>query len=311
MTRYAAIEGGGTKWVAAICEGEPWNIVEKAEFETVSNPSETLTNVKNWLLTKSFDSIGVASFGPIDANQKSDKYGFITSTPKVGWRDTDVLRLLGVYDEFKTKPFLFDTDVNAPALAEYKYGLKLNENGKSTQSSCAYITIGTGVGVGLIINQQSVKGLLHPEAGHISVRPCSGDELYEGSCPFHGTCIEGMCSIGSLAKRLNCKKSELPSIPDDHEVWDKCSYYIAQLCLNLTLIASPERISIGGGVLKRSSLFPRIRAHFIRLLNEYVQHPLLTSGNIDTYICEPVWKDEAGIVGAAYLALVALENGRN
>jgi fructokinase len=302
--RYAAVEGGGTKWLVAICENNPWNVVEKEEFETLPSPEETLTNIKNWLSSRSFEAIGVASFGPIDANKNSSTYGFITSTPKPGWRNTDVLKLLGVYDEFKGKPFLFDTDVNAPALAEYKYYLA---TGETTSSSCAYITIGTGVGVGLIINEESVKGLLHPEAGHITVRPCVGDEQFDGTCPFHGTCIEGMCSIGSLAKRLNCSKKDLPTIPDDDPVWDKCAYYIAALCVNLTLIASPERISIGGGVLKRSCLFPRIRSHFLRLINGYIQHPLLTEEKIDSYLCAPVWKDDAGIVGAAYLAVVALE----
>lgn len=314
MVRFAAIEGGGTKWIAAICEGEPSNIIEKAEFETLPSPLETLTHVKNWLLTKSFDSIGVASFGPIDANKNSPSYGFITSTPKPGWRNANVLKFLGVYDEFQHLPCLFDTDVNAPALAEFKYHQKNKGEAPSSSeaghhaTSGAYITIGTGVGVGLIINNESVKGLLHPEAGHISVRPCPGDEFYEGSCPFHGTCIEGMCSIGSLAKRLNCSKHDLPSYPDDNPIWDKAAYYIAQLCVNLTLVASPERISIGGGVLKRASLFPRIRAHFLQGINGYIQHPLLTEEKIDSYLVEPIWKDEAGIVGAAYLAMVAYEN---
>jgi fructokinase len=152
-----------------------------------------------------------------------------------------------------------------------------------------------------------VKGLLHPEGGHISVRSCQQDHAtgFSGSCPFHGGCIEGMCSIGSLAKRLNCSKHDLPRLEDSHEIWDIAAYYIAELCVTLSLIASPERISIGGGVLKRSLLYSKIREHFLKSLNGYIQHPLLTEENIDHYIVEPLWKDEAGLVGAAYLAYVA------
>jgi fructokinase len=287
MVRFAAIEGGGTKWIAAIAENDPTNLIEKVEFETLPSPHETLTNIKLWLLQRQFDSIGIASFGPIDAKPTSSTYGYITSTPKPGWRDTNVLQLLGIYDEFKGIPFLFDTDVNAPAIAEYTYYQKLHPNSMVTSS--AYITVGTGVGVGLVANNLSVKGLLHPEAGHISVRACPGDELFQGSCPFHGTCIEGMCSIGALAKRLNISKRDLPAVADDHVIWNYTAYYIAQLCANLTLIASPERISIGGGVLKRASLFPKIRTHYLQIINGYIQHPKLTIEDIDSYITEPLW----------------------
>eukprot|EP00599_Poterioochromonas_sp_BG-1_P000944 CAMPEP_0173148962 /NCGR_PEP_ID=MMETSP1105-20130129/10039_1 /TAXON_ID=2985 /ORGANISM="Ochromonas sp., Strain BG-1" /LENGTH=322 /DNA_ID=CAMNT_0014063731 /DNA_START=67 /DNA_END=1035 /DNA_ORIENTATION=- len=313
MVRYAAVEGGGTKWIAAISEDHPSNIVEQAEFETKPSPAETLTNVKQWLLQRNFVALGVASFGPIDANPNSATYGFITSTPKPGWKNTDVLRLLGVYDELKGIPFIFDTDVNAPAMAEFTYYNQSVEESESSGeekkktkiTSSAYITIGTGVGVGLVINNGSVKGLLHPEAGHISVRPCAGDEFFEGSCPFHGTCIEGMVSIGALAKRKNCSHHDLPKIPDDDRLWHFAAYYIAQLCANLTLIASPERISIGGGVLKRSILFPLIRQQYLQIMNNYIVHPSLTKDNIDQYITAPIWGDIAGVVGAAYLAFIA------
>lgn len=282
--RFAAVEGGGTTWVVAIAEDKPDNFLERASFETVDDPSITLTNVKNWLLERQFDSIGIASFGPIDAKVGSSTFGFITSTPKPGWRDTNVLKLLGVYDEFKGKPFLFDTDVNAPALAEYM--LNLLEN--NSISSFAYITVGTGVGVGIVANGHTIKGLLHPEAGHISVRPHPKDS-FEGSCPFHGACIEGMCATGAIAKRLGCPRSELANIADDHEVWDLEAYYIAQLCANLLLIASPEKIAIGGGVLHRLSLFPKIRSHFLQIVHGYIQHPMITTANVDNYIAPSFW----------------------
>jgi fructokinase len=333
--RFAAVEGGGTKWLAAITDAnDPSIIHEKCEFETTVSPEETLTKVKIWLKERSgtFEAIGIASFGPVDLNKSSSTYGFITSTPKPGWQNTNVLGLLGIYDEFSSVPFLFDTDVNAPAMAEFTYYNKNTDN--STISSTAYITIGilllshcdsffipfvdlfplgTGVGVGLIVNGSSVKGLLHPEGGHISVRPCHQDlaSSFTGSCPFHGGCIEGMCSIGSLSKRLNCSKHDLPSFPDSHQIWEIAAYYIAELCVTLILLASPERISIGGGVLKRTLLYSKIREQFLKSLNRYIQHPLLTEENIDRFIVEPLWKDEAGLVGAAYLAYVAYHDHQN
>jgi len=168
------------------------------------------------------------------------------------WANTDVVGMVGLRDEFIDIPYRFDTDVNAPALAEFK----LNRANNSSTSS-AYITVGTGIGVGLVVNNQTVKGLLHPEAGHIEallklrfivkiliaaffkVKRCPGD-AFVGSCPYHRDCIEGMCSTGALAARLNCSSSaELAQIADNDPIWPTCAYYIAQLCAHLILIASP------------------------------------------------------------------------
>lgn len=251
MTRFAAVEGGGTSWTAAIAVDQPDNIVDTINVVT-ETPEITLGKLRQWLNERQFDAIGVASFGPIDAKVGSPTYGYITSTPKPNWADTDVLRLLGIYDEFAGIPFDFDTDVNAPALAEYIL------NKKPGMTSSSYITVGTGVGVGLVVNGATVKGLVHPEGGHMLVQPC-GRDTFEGSCPYHGRCVEGMCSSGALCKRLNCDITDLPGLPDDHEVWDTFSYYIAQLCCNLVLIVSPERIVIGGGILNRASLYDKIR----------------------------------------------------
>jgi fructokinase len=203
-------------------------------------------------------------------------------------------------DELAHIPFRFDTDVNAPALAEYKF---YQQPG---QTSCAYITVGTGIGVGLIINGKSVHGLLHPEAGHIQVAREEGDS-FGGTCPFHGSCIEGMCSTGALAARANCLAADLPLIADDDKLWDTCAYYLAQLCVSLILIASPERIVIGGGVMNRATLYPKIRAKTAELLKGYIQQDRITSSQIDEYIKEPLWGSNSGIVGAAYLAQLAAE----
>ena len=270
--------------MCAIAVDSPDNFVEKEVFPT-QDPATTLRSIRRWLNNRQFDAVGVATFGPIDAKIGSAKYGFITSTPKPGWKDTNVIEQLGLTTDFKGIPFLFDTDVNAPALAEYMYAVK---GGEKSLQSAAYITIGTGVGVGLVCNGQSVKGLLHPEAGHIQVKRYVGD-TFSGTCPFHGDCIEGMCSTGALSARNNCQNIDLPSIADEDSTWDVCAYYIAQLCASLVLIASPEFIVIGGGVLNRSSLYPRIRSHIIALLNGYVQSDRLDPANIEQYIRASVW----------------------
>eukprot|EP01034_Spumella_vulgaris_P024506 gene24506-30860_t len=154
--------------------------------------------------------------------------------------------------------------------------------------SCAYITVGTGIGVGLVINGQSVKGLLHPEAG---------------ACPFHGACVEGMCASGSLAKRKGCLATELPTLPDDDETWDFSAYYIAQLVVSLILIASPEHIALGGGIFNRTCLYGKIRTYVSSLLNGYIQNENLTDPlKMEKYITASYWGLEAGLVGAVYLA---------
>lgn len=282
--------------MAAIAEDSVENIVERASFETTT-PEETLAAVKEWLESKQFDAIGIATFGPVDAKEGSSKFGFITSTPKPGWKNTNVLELLGI-DEDAGIPFKFDTDVNAPALAEYM--LKLS-SGSRAISSCAYITVGTGIGVGLVINGQTVKGLLHPEGGHLQVKRQEGDG-YEGRCPFHRDCVEGMCSSGALAERRQCSPAELATLADDDPLWDTCAYYLGQLCANLLLISSPEHIVIGGGVLNRQCLYEKIQTHTLQVLGGYIVSDLLTRERIGEYITPSQWGNDAGIIGALYLA---------
>jgi fructokinase len=250
MVRFAAVEGGGTSWLVAIAIDTPQNIVERYRVPTTS-PEQTLGTIRTWLSSRQFDAIGVATFGPVDANPSSEFYGYITSTPKPGWKNTNVLGLLGVKE--MNVPFLFDTDVNAPAFAEH---IMANESGTT---SSAYITVGTGIGVGLVVNNQTVRGLMHPEAGHLMVARQEGD-TFPGVCPFHGACVEGMCASGALtARKQLADSSELAVLGDDDEVWDACAYQLAQLCAQLVYIASPEKIRFGGGVMNRASLYPKIR----------------------------------------------------
>ena len=291
--KYAAVEGGGTTWVAAICEDRPDNIIDSIEIETTT-PIETLTKIKEWLLTKEFVSIGIASFGPIDAKPNSPNFGYITSTPKPNWGWTDVLGGLGIRDEFKNIPYHFDTDVNAPAMAEF------TTYSNTGITSCAYITVGTGVGVGLVINNKTVHGLVHPEAGHLQVKQKEND-TFCGSCPFHGCCIEGMVSAGACAKRKGIDPSELKSLSDDDEVWDFFAYYLAQLCVSIILMVSAEKIVIGGGVMNRESLYPKIREYTVHILNNYIQHDDVI--NVTSSLIGPsIYGSRAGLVGAAFLA---------
>jgi len=304
--RLLGIEGGGTTWVAVIAEDKPDNIVERAEFET-RDPESTLRDVREWFTQRVYDSVGVATFGPVDAIRSSKTYGYITATPKPGWRDTDVLGLLGLRAE--TKPVAFDTDVNAPALAEYT-SLK-QQRGAEGLTSCAYVTVGTGVGVGLVVNGGTVHGLMHPEAGHMYV-PTLPDDTFGGNCPFHGCCVEGMCGTPALAARLNLPPAALKDLPDDHPVWDIVANQLAHLCNTLVMVASPQKISLGGGVMNRAILYPKIRKRFAEIMNGYVQNPLLESGvhGLDAFIAASIYGSAAGIVGAGFLALQALDKAQ-
>lgn len=242
--KFAAIEGGGTSWVVTLAvDSLDSNFLDRADIVT-ETPEVTLGKIRKWLQEHEFDAAGIASFGPVDCKDGSPTYGFITSTPKPHWGNTDVLGLLGFRDEFKHIPHKFDTDVNAPALAEYHFHKRENA------LSCAYVTVGTGIGVGIVANGQSVKGLLHPEVGHIQVKRHPSDD-FKGTCPYHGDCVEGMCNNIALAQRAGVAPVELPNLPDDHPVWDHAAYYIAQMCATLVLVASPEHISLGGGIFNR------------------------------------------------------------
>jgi len=301
MARIAAIEAGGTTWVAAMAlVGKLDELFDRIEIPT-TDPTTTISAIRTWLRERGdVSAIGIASFGPIDAKEGSATFGFITSTPKSGWANTDVVGLLGLRDEFKGVPFKFTTDVNAPALAEYRL------HKKPGSSSMAYITVGTGIGVGLVINGAPVHGLVHPEGGHVQVARIVGDS-FAGTCPFHGHCVEGMCSTGALAKRAGVTPAELAALKDDDPVWDQAAYYLAQLCMTVVLTVSVERIVLGGGVMNRACLYAKIRAQLKTLLADYIQAPALTTASgLDDFIVASVWGQNAGIVGAAYLAAEAL-----
>eukprot|EP00640_Fibrocapsa_japonica_P002182 CAMPEP_0113943536 /NCGR_PEP_ID=MMETSP1339-20121228/25794_1 /TAXON_ID=94617 /ORGANISM="Fibrocapsa japonica" /LENGTH=352 /DNA_ID=CAMNT_0000948437 /DNA_START=33 /DNA_END=1094 /DNA_ORIENTATION=+ /assembly_acc=CAM_ASM_000762 len=300
MVILAAVEGGGTTWRAALAKDSPENITESKVFETTDQPQEVLAKIRAWLDERKFDSLGIATFGPLDPKEGSPTWGYITYTPKPGWKDTDVVGAL--WDG--SVPVKFDTDVNPAALAEYRF------NNPAGTSSCAYITVGTGVGVGLVVNGKVVHGLLHPEAGHIPWKHLEKDtDSFAGSCAWHGDCVEGTCSTPAIESYSGVDRKDLKDLPDDHPVWDRVGRSLGSACATLALVASPERIVISGGVMNRTILYQKIREQALACLNGYLKHPLLTKERIEEYICPSKWGQRAGTVGALTLSLLAWEEG--
>lgn len=292
--RLAGIELGGTTWVCAIAaENNPLNIVAREEFPTTT-PEETIGKALDWVDKQDFDSIGIASFGPIDLNKNSPTYGYITTTPKPNWGNTDIV---GAFQKrFPGIPIGWDTDVNAPALCEASFG------GHGDVDSVCYITLGTGVGVGVCINGKAVHGYTHPEGGHVKVPLAPADAAvgYKGTCPFHGACIEGMVCSQAIADRAGVSKLDLASLPDHHPVWETIAHYLAHLCANLTFTVSPQCIVIGGGISRRAKLFELIHEKYEKIVNGYVPYP-----DLKKYIA-PSFHKEIGLVSSLELARLAL-----
>eukprot|EP00055_Hartaetosiga_balthica_P009714 m.39391 g.39391 ORF g.39391 m.39391 type:complete len:357 (+) comp6863_c0_seq1:109-1179(+) len=299
---FAGVEGGGTSWRVAVARGVPTNIVDSAKFDT-EDPDTTLTKISEWLSKHKYNALGIATFGPIEPKLGKAMFGYITSTPKEHWDYTNVVGRL-VNDSNKHIPFLFDTDVNAPAMAEYDHFGKAKGH-----SSCAYITVGTGVGVGLIINGLPVHGLLHPEGGHLLLQ-CDileGNSTFEGTCRFHKNCVEGLVSAPALAKLAGVHKDNLSSVLDTHPVWDHAADVLASLCSTLLLLVSPERIVLSGGVMLRNGLLQKIHEKTLKKLNKYINNKTLLDRPEDI-IQLSHWRDNSGIIGALVLAKYALDN---
>lgn len=280
------IEAGGTKFVCAV-GNEKGEVVERVTFPTTT-PEETIVKVVEFFREKEIVALGVGSFGPIDPNKHSPTYGYITSTPKPNWGNYN---LLGELKKHFNVPIGFDTDVNGAALGELEHGAAKGLN------SVLYITVGTGIGAGAVVEGRLINGLLHPEMGHIYVRRHKEDS-YEGGCPFHRDCLEGLAAGPAIEARWGMRGDE---IPEEHEAWEMEAYYLAQALVNYILIVSPEKIVMGGGVMKQLQLFPLIRKYVVELLNGYLVKEEILSG-IDEYIVPPKLGDNAGIVGAMALA---------
>lgn len=290
--RIGAIEAGGTKFVCGI-GNENGVIEDRVQFPT-ELPEQTLSNVISYFRDKKVDAIGIGTFGPIDLDPSSPRYGYVTTTPKPGWSDYPFLPVLK--REFDV-PFGWDTDVNAAAFGEATWGAAKGLD------SCVYYTIGTGVGVGVFAEGKLVHGLTHPEGGHIPLRR-HPDDTFEGWCPYHGDCLEGMAAGPALEKRWGVKGSELAP---DHKAWELEAYYIAQALCVTSLLVSQKKIVLDGGVMHQLYLFPLIRQQVKDYLNGYVRAREVLEG-IDDYIVPPGLGDNAGLCGALALGLQALQS---
>jgi fructokinase len=293
---FGGIEGGGTKFVCAV-GNEKGEILAETRFPTTT-PDETLARAVGFFKQQTqtlgaLASIGVASFGPLNPRPASAKYGHILPTPKPGWTNADVVGpLRAVFDV----PIGFDTDVNGAALGEWRWGAA---QGLDT---FIYLTIGTGIGGGGLVNGELMHGLLHPEMGHITLPHSEALDPFEGNCPFHGDCFEGLASGPAIEKRWGGKAETLSP---DHPAWDLEAHYIALALRSFICTLSPQRIIIGGGVAQQPQIMPLIRQKTQASLNGYVQSPAILE-NIDTYIFPPALGGQAGVLGAIALAQQAL-----
>lgn len=286
-----AIEAGGTKFVCAVGD-EQGTIIDRVQIPTTL-PEETIPKVIEFFRKHPVKAIGIGSFGPIDVNRESASYGNVTSTPKVGWKDYPFVQ--AIKDAIPV-PVGFNTDVNAAALGEATFGAAKGLD------SCLYITVGTGIGAGAVVQGKLLQGLSHPEMGHILIRRHE-DDPYEGKCPYHKDCLEGLAAGPAIEARWGVKGDQLV---DKGEVWEMEGYYIAQALMQYIVIISPKKIILGGGVMKQRQIFPIIYKHLEKMINEYVDLPPL-----EDYIVSPGLGDNAGITGSLMLAHEAYEDEIN
>jgi len=292
---FGGVEGGGTKFVLLIGTG-PDDIVDETQFPTTT-PEETLGRVVEFFAHPRegvrLAAAGVASFGPIDPDPTSPTYGYITTTPKPGWARTDVAGLLR---ERLGVPVGWNTDTNGAALGERRWGAGRDAD------PLYYITVGTGIGGGGLVNGRLLHGLMHPEMGHLLL-PAFDDDSFAGVCPYHGRCLEGVASGPALRARLGRPAQEVG--PDD-PVWELEAQYLAAALLSIVEILSPQRIIVGGGVAGAPGLLDRVRRQLVRLNNGYIARPELADGVAD-YIVPPSLGGRSGVMGALELARLAYE----
>ncbi|UPM55582.1 ROK family protein [Gottfriedia acidiceleris] len=281
-----AIEAGGTKFVCAIGD-ENGNLIKRIQFPTTV-PEETISQVVEFFKNYPIKAIGIGSFGPIDVTEKSSTYGSITSTPKMAWQGFPFVQAIKQHFSI---PIGFNTDVNAAALGEATLGAAKGLD------SCLYITIGTGIGAGAVVNSNLLQGITHPEMGHILVRRHPNDE-FVGNCPYHRDCLEGLASGPAIEARWGQIGSNLIN---RKEVWDLEGYYIAQALMQYILILSPKKIILGGGVMNQLQVFESVYKYLKKLVCDYVSLP-----DLHEYIVPPGLGNNAGIIGALMLAYNAL-----
>jgi fructokinase len=283
---YGGIEAGGTKWVCAV--GSPPDDLRAVVTIPTTSPGETIRRVAEFFAAHSeIVAIGVGSFGPLDLDERSPRFGSITTTPKPGWTGTDVRSLLAAKVGL---PIAIETDVGAAALAEGRFGAA-----QGLDTFC-YITVGTGIGGGVVVRGEVAHGLLHPEFGHMRIPHDRGRDPFVGCCPYHGDCFEGLASGEALRQRFGIPPHELTE-----DAWVLEAEYLALGLVNVICTLSPQRIILGGGVMNARDLLSLVRERVRALAGGYFDTPALRDG-IDDYIVRPALGDRAGVIGALELA---------
>lgn len=291
--RIGALEAGGTKMVCATGL-ESGEILKREVFPT-GTPEETMPQMLAFFEREKVEALGIGCFGPIDPDRESPTYGYITSTPKLAWQNYNIV---GAFEERLHCPVGFDTDVNAAALGEASFGAA-----RGLKNSI-YMTVGTGIGVGVYSEGRLLHGMMHPEAGHILIKRHPEDP-YEGCCPFHKDCLEGLAAGPSIEKRWGRPGALLAG---EKKVWEIEAFYIAQACVNYAMILSPERIVLGGGVMKQPVLLPLIREKFTELMAGYLKTPRLA--DMEHYIVGAALHDDQAVMGCVQLALSCAASGK-
>jgi fructokinase len=293
---FGAVEAGGTKFVCAV--GDENGTLHAESRIATTDPDSTLARVGEFLRDQSrafgpLRAIGLASFGPLVLDRASARYGFIDKTPKAAWSDIDIVGKLAA--QFSC-PIGFDTDVNGAALAEHRWGA-----GRDI-ANLVYLTVGTGIGGGVLVDGTPVHGLMHPEIGHMRPRRHPLEVNFDGVCPFHGDCLEGLASGAAIRARTG---TELQDLDAAHAQWQMEADYLGQLCAQVVLMISPQRIVMGGGVMRQERLLPMIRQRMQHWLGGYINRRALLS-EVEHYVVAPALGERAGVLGALRLAITAV-----
>lgn len=289
---FGAVESGGTKVVCLLGRG-PGDVSEEASFPT-GRPGDVLDAIVDFFRQAqqrhgNIAALGFASFGPVDLDEDSPRYGHVTRTPKAGWSSVDVV---GPLSSALGVPVAFDTDVNGAGIGEYEWGA-----GRGLDNF-VYVTVGSGIGAGIIIDGRPLHGVSHPEIGHIRPPRSVQEDPFPGICPFHGDCLEGLASGAAIVARWGKTLEELE--PSDQPLRLEAGY-LAHLCTELTYMVSPHRIIIGGGVATCAGLLEAVREQTVRRLSGYLSGPLY-QGSLEDYIVRPELGQRAGVLGAVALA---------
>lgn len=296
MPLYGGIEAGGTKFVCAVGTG-PGDLQE-TRFPTGA-PEETIAQALAFFRSQPepLTAVGIASFGPVDPDPASPTFGHITNTPKPGWAHTDIV---GAIRQALGVPVGFDTDVNGAALGEHRWGAA---QGLDT---FIYLTVGTGIGGGGMVNGRLLHGLMHPEMGHVRVPHDRQRDPYAGCCPYHGDCLEGLACGPAVQERWGRPG---PSLPAGHPAWALEAHYLALGLVSYICTLSPQRIILGGGLMAQPQLYDLVRKEVQVVLNGYIGVPQIVE-HIDGYIVPPGLGNQAGVLGAIALAQDAARAAR-